>query len=225
MKGSILVCSIVPALLGAASQSHSDMSRVREAFLHAKRPEQMSVRSSAAKSGWARSVAAQKTTPPFDRAALFYWLALEGRTPNPDVRRLVKTCVQAGVGRTEDTDALSALPEALETIALARNDPTAAEEILTLDLDGGPGDTIDSVRTELVLSRPMLVASCLQRLGHGSLARLNKASLFRPLRESLTTEIQYTPGYKQKLARVANELKSKGASGKLFVAFVRRMMG
>lgn len=114
------------------------------------------------------------------RAACEYDLAL-GPNPAPHVRKLV-ALASNDVNQIRD-----ALPQALGRIYLFNPGPEVTRQILTTRLDGGPAETLASVRLEVLRRRPMPLVRYLRKL-----APHNPQKLFTPtLRPQFTEDLVF----------------------------------
>ncbi len=158
---------------------------------------------------WATEQRGRESRHPMNRAALDYWLSLVTNPGDAYVSDLVRTALRARPPRAGNLDTLSALPEALETIAVKRHNRTAWNYLITLSLDGGPGDTLTTVRVrEFTLDNREFIAALRGPCGSNG-SRAASLPRVRSLANDLETEWRGEPSFRRFVGSRAKEKSTR----------------
>jgi hypothetical protein len=103
---------------------------------------------------WAERTVRQKGARHIDVAASAFCLAMAGHETSVNVRRMVASALQTAGAETEFDDGVGPLASALEDIFERQDSNAALQEIESLWLDGGPGESLANVRQEMFLGHP-----------------------------------------------------------------------
>lgn len=175
---------------------------------------------------WAGRRRLRKPISTMLRAALDYWLALATSPREPYIRDLVDVAQRSQPAPSRDLDVLGALPEGLCEVCLETNASSAYKYVVTLSLDGGPGETLSGVRSKLFRLRPTHLLCSTKEIAHGRAAKAFGSPRLRSFIQDLRTEYDFDQVFRgaldSLLRRLANRRDSVGVYLRDFCTELRK---